>query len=72
MVAAWSDNLTEFGNPKFWFIGHRPVDEGLTRIQMDGKLVQINHPDYWSCIEVRGDKWEAKQLKPTVKNSDLL
>lgn len=62
MMSSWSDNMTHFGNPGVWFIGHRPVNEGLTRIQMDGKLVQLNHPDYWSVIEVDGPNWVAKEL----------
>lgn len=51
-VYYFNDNIKEL-NPmaSYWFCGHRPVSDGLLRLQCAGRLVQNNHPDRWVIIE---------------------
>lgn len=48
----------------WWFIEHRPVTHptDLVREQLEGKLVQINHPNKWVVLEVENDQWKAVRL----------
>ena len=51
-VYYFNDNIKEL-NPmaSYWFCGHRPVYNGLLRLQCNDRLVQNNHPDRWVIIE---------------------
>lgn len=46
-----------------WFVGHRPVNEGLARVQKDGKVVQINNQKQHVLLTYdpaeQGQKWQA-------------
>lgn len=46
-----------------WFVGHRPVTDGLARVQKDGKVVQINNQKQHVLLTYnpaeQGQKWQA-------------
>lgn len=58
------ENMNNLHGPDclFWFIGHRPVYEGLVRTQVGGRLIQNNHPEKWVVLEVIGDNFIPKIL----------
>lgn len=45
-----------------WYIGHVPVEEGLVRTFLNGKVVQVNHPDKHVILEVTSQGYEAKEI----------
>lgn len=47
VIEKFSNNFMELKGDDngVWFIGHRPVNEGLFRSQFNGRLVQINNPN---------------------------
>lgn len=58
-------NINRLGqNAKYWFCGHRPVNDGLVRVQCGGKLVQNNHSDEWVVIE---KPWEGEYVASLLK-----
>lgn len=46
-----------------WFVGHRPVTDGLARVQKDGKVVQVNNQKQHVLLTYnpaeQGQKWQA-------------
>lgn len=54
----FSKNCTNLGpeNMNYWFIGHRPCDpDKLVRKQMNGRLIQCNHPKRHVVLELQPD-----------------